>query len=76
MSRSGATENGISHGLRTQKAAIATPSIASTRSVERLGKEKRPDSRREWPRARCSIGAIRKWFTPTIAAAAARPAIA
>ena len=30
----------------------------ATRSVERLGNEKSPDSRIEWPRARCSIGAI------------------
>jgi hypothetical protein len=54
----GATANRISHGLASQKAAIATPSIASTRSVERLWNEKSPDSWIECPRARCSIGAI------------------
>jgi hypothetical protein len=76
ISRSGATANGISHGFVAQKAAIATPSIASTRSVERLGNENSPDSRSEWPRARWSIGAISRWFTATIAAAADRPASA
>jgi hypothetical protein len=59
-----------------QQAAIATPSIASTRSVERLGNENSPDSRSEWPRARWSIGAISRWFTATMAAAADRPASA
>ena len=76
MRRSGATANGISQGFQAQKAAIATPSIASTRSVERLGNEKSPDSRIECPRARCSMGAIRAWLTTTIEAAAAKPAIA
>ena len=76
ISSSGATENGISQGFEPQNAAIETPSMASTRSVERLGNEKRPDSRSECPRARWSIGAISKWLTATIEAAAARPASA
>ena len=67
---------GSATGSSRQKAAIATPSIASTSSVERLANEKSPDSRSEWPRARWSIGAISRWLTPTIEAAAARPAIA
>ena len=66
----------ISHGFTRQNAAVATPSIASTRSVERLWNENRPESRIERPRARRSMGAIRTWLIATIDAAAATPASA
>jgi hypothetical protein len=36
MSSSGATANGISHGLKFQNAANASPSVARMKSVERL----------------------------------------
>ena len=51
-SRIGAMANGISHGFSSQKYAKATPSAASTSSVERFSKLKSPVSRIEWPYAR------------------------
>src|SRR5919202_40453 len=63
----------MSQGFASQNAAVATPSMASTRSVERLWNEKSPESRKEVPRASLSIGAIRPWLTATIASAAAAP---
>ena len=38
-----------SHGFVCQNAAVATPSVASTSSVERLSNVKSPDSRSEMP---------------------------
>ena len=46
---SGATANGISAGLTIQHTRRATPSAASTRSVDRLSNENRPDSRERMP---------------------------
>ena len=73
ISTSGATANGTIHGLESQKVAMPTPSAASTRSVDRLWKLKRPDSRGEIPRANASIGASSEWLIPTSRKHAARP---
>ena len=74
MRISGAIANGISHGLVVQNTATTTPSAANTSSVEKCWKEKR--SRIDWPRPRCSMGAIRAELRPTKQTEAARPASA
>jgi hypothetical protein len=76
MRTSGAIANGTSHGFSSQNVAIPTPSDASTRSVERLCIENRPDSRIECPRASASIGASSEWLIPTSSTHAVNPASA
>ena len=56
---------GRSSGFQSQSPARATPSMASTKSVERLSTEKSPVPRNECPRARWSIVASRTWFSET-----------
>ena len=73
MSRRGATAIGRSSGFQSHSPERATPSIASTKSVERLSTEKSPVPRNECPRARWSIVASRVWLSETKTTDATRP---
>jgi len=76
ISTSGAAAKRMSQGFDCQKAKTATPSAASTRSVENASMPKRPVSFTEYPLARFIITASIVWFSSTKTAAAASPATA
>ena len=60
-------------GFQSHRPASATPSRASTKSVERLSTEKSPVPRNECPRARWSMVARSVWLSETKTTDAARP---